>query len=671
MAAPTITRALADDLAAHPPFDRMPRPVLESLAAASRVRYAEEGEVLFREGDPTAAHFYCLKRGTVELRRRDGGGPDAGGRADATDAADAADAAEVLVDRCEEGDVLGIRPLLAGSDYSATAVAVEDALLHEVPWDRFKVILDAEPAVAAWFAAGFAAELPTRFERLLGRARAAAAPARGGDAAPAIAADENDFRIVEPIRAVATCHPDASVREAAGVMAERNIGSIVVVDEARRPVGILTDSDLRRKVVAPGLDPSATRVSAVMAGPVRTVREGRSVSELIALILAHRVHHFVFTEDGTPASPLSGIASEHDILATQGSHPTVLLEEITRTSDPARLRDLRDRAETLLRSYIEQEVAIEFVCSMMTAINDALVGRALERAMAETAETLGGVPAARGCWLAMGSEGRGEQLLRTDQDNAIVYEDPAPEEEGRTRAFWLETGRRACELLEAFGFARCPADMMASNPQWNRPLSEWTGTFSRWIATPSREATMHANIFFDLRGSHGHLPLAGDLRRHCFAEMDRHRPFITFLAAEALRNPPPLSFFRGFVLEKSGEHAREFDVKARAMMPLADAARVLAYEQRLDVAGGTFARYEALGRAMPEHAGLFEEAAMAYGILVRMRAREGLREGSSGRYLDIERLNKLERQTLRTTFTVIAEVQRMLRLRFQLDAIGR
>jgi CBS domain-containing protein len=665
MAAPTVTHVLADDLAAHPPFDRMPRATLEEVAAHSRVRYREQGESIFREGEATGPCFHVVRKGTVELRRRIE--PDVNGGDDG-DGGDEATSADVLVDRCAEGQVFGIRPLLAGGPYSASAVAVEDSLLMEIPWARFKPVLDAEPTVAAWFAAGFAAELPRRFERMLGRAREAA---RTGHATQLLSANENDFRVVEPVRDVATCGPDTSVQDAAGVMATRNIGSIVVVDDARRPIGILTDSDLRRKVVAAGLDAARTPVSGIMTSPVLTVTEGRSVTELISLVLRRRVHHFVITEDGTPQTPVAGIASEHDVLTTQGSHPTVLLNEIMRTTDPPRLRTIRDRAETLLRSYLEQEVAIEFVCAMITEINDALVHRAFDRAVAEADAVHGGPPAARGCWIAMGSEGRREQLLRTDQDNAIVYEDPSPEDAGRTRAYWLDVGRRTVDLLEQFGFARCPADMMASNPEWNRSVSDWKRTFSGWIETPSRTATMHANIFFDLRGTHGEIALAAELRQHCFDEMDRHRSFISFLAAEAMRNPPPLSFFRGLVLEKSGEHAKEFDVKARAMMPLTDAARVMAYEQRLPVDGGTFARYEALGRAMPGHAGLFEEAAMAYGILVRMRAREGLRDGTSGRYLDIDTLNSLERQTLRTTFTVINEVQRFLRLRFQLDVMGR
>ncbi len=665
MAAPTVVAALAEELAAHPPFDRMDPAELRELAGRVSVRYVDEGERVFREGEPTGPAFFVVKKGMVELRRRAG--------AEAVEGDPIPETIEthedgVLVDRSDEGEVFGIRPLLAGSDYSATAIAVEDCLLHEVPWEPFRRIMDEQPAVAAWFAAGFAAELPQRFERLLGRAREVA---RAGRDDRVLSANENDFRVVEPVRNVATCGPGATIQDAAGVMAERNIGSIVIADDERRPIGILTDSDLRRKVVAGGLDPAAVPVAEVMSAPPITVPEGRSVTELIGLVLRRRVHHFIVTEDGTPATPIVGITSEHDVLTTQGSHPTVLLNEIMRASEPDRLRALRDRAETLLRSYLEQEVAIEFVASMITEINDALVHRAFERAKVEADAVHGGRPAARACWLAMGSEGRREQLLRTDQDNAIVYEDPAPEDEGRTRAYWLDVGRRTVDLLEAFGFSRCPADMMASNPEWNRPLSEWRRTFSRWIETPSREAVMHSNIFFDLRGSHGHAELAGELRRHCFAEMDRCRSFVPFLAAEALRNPPPLSFFRGFVLEKSGEHAREFDVKARAMMPLCDAARVLAYEQRLDVDGGTFARYEALARAIPDHAGLFDEAAMAYGILVRLRAREGLREGSSGRYLEIDRLNKLERQTLRTTFTVVSEVQRFLRLRFQLDLMAR
>lgn len=673
--APAIVRAVADELARHPPFDRIERGRLLDIAGRVRVRYLDDHETLFAQGDPVAADFYVVRKGAVELRRRATSHPDdAPGDAAGVTARGTADDGDLLLDRCDAGDVVGIRAHLAGGDrYTASARAAEDSLVFEIPFATFRPVLDAEGDVATYFAAGFAGELPERLGRVMAgveRARRAAADARGTGA---ISVNENDFRRVEPVRDVATCSADATVRDAARTMATRDIGSILVVDDARRPVGIVTDSDLRRKVVAEAIDPASTPVARIMSGPVVTVEEGRSVSELIALVMRRRVHHFVTTEDGTDATPVTGILSEHDILTTQGSHPTVLLSRLRKASSPERIRELRDRAEDLLRSYLEQEVSISFVAAMITEINDVLVERALELALADLAEA-GRRPPGRFVWLALGSEGREEQLLRTDQDNAILYEDP-PEEapdaaREDARAFFLELGARVVETIVQAGFARCPGGIMASNPEWCLSASEWRGRFRDWIHAPDPAAIMHANIFFDFRPGPGDEVLARDLQAWVIEAIHDAPRFLPFFAAGALQNPSPLGFFRNVVVERSGEHKDAFDIKARAMAPLADAARVLAYDEGLRHVGGTLSRYRALGRALPDHAELFDEAATAYGILMRIRALTGLRNGDSGRYVPVERLPKLERQTLRNTFAVLGAMQQMIRLRYQTDRMG-
>ena len=131
-------------------------------------------------------------------------------------------------------------------------------------------------------------------------------------------------------------------------MGARNVGSILVVDEARRPLGIVTDSDLRSKVVGIGRNVESD-ISDIMSSPVLTVDDQATLSSMIATVMRKHLHHFAVTEDGTPHTPVTGIISEHDILKTQGSHPTVILSELSRAKTKGHLRSLRDQAEDLLR----------------------------------------------------------------------------------------------------------------------------------------------------------------------------------------------------------------------------------------------------------------------------------------------------------------------------------
>lgn len=636
MSSDSMILTVAGRLGRYAPFDRLESEVLQRVASSVRIRYLERDEMVFEEGQDAKPEFYVVVKGEVAVSQH-------------------VDGQTVLIDVCDDGDIFGVRALLAERKYAARTQAKDDTLLYVLPKQVLDDLMRDEPRVAMFFAAGFAADLPQRIDtNRLEAVRAARLHERAKDTG-------DDVRRVDPVRDVLTCSTDTSIGQAAMLMSQRNVGSILIVDAERRPIGIVTDSDLRSKVVSQARDVSS-HISDIMSSPVLTIDDQTTLSSLIATVMKKHVHHFAVTEDGTSSSPVVGIVSEHDILKTQGSHPTVILTEISRAKTRERLRMLRDQAEDLLRRYLEDEVGMGFLSNMITEINDTLIRRAIRLSL----EELGQEPPVPFCWLALGSEGREEQLLRTDQDNAIVYAD-TDESEAGAEDFFLELGRRVVETLVEAGFARCPGDVMACNPKWNQPLSNWKRYFSDWIREPEKIAVMHTNIFFDLRPVHGDDSLAHALKSHIFERIKTDRAFLTFFAQNATQNPPPLSFFRNMIVERSGEHRDAFDIKARAMMPLADAARVLIYDLGINIYGSTAERWERIAETDETLARLSDEAAMAYEILMRIRAMEGLQRGTSGRYVYIKELNKLERQTLRNTFSVVKDVQLMLTSRYRID----
>lgn len=638
MASSSVVATVAARLAPHAPFDALSERARALVAEATVVRYLEEGEVLFREGEDPQPTFFLLQKGRIDLTQGDG---------------------EQLLARLDDGDVVGVRAHLAGDSYRATARAAEDSLVYCIDKATLERLLDEEPAFARYFAAGFAADHTTRTERDLDEAQREQR-SRSQHPPPF-----DEVTRVEDPRAPITCAPDETVQVAARCMTAAGVGSILVVDERRHPLGILTDTDLRARVVSPGLDPSSTPVSAVMSSPVFTVTGQESASTLVSLMMRRKLRHFVVTEGGTRDEPVVGVISEHDVLKTHGGHPTFILNEMVRTSSVERLRELRDEVDGLLGRYLDAEVAMTFVSDIVTEINDVLIRRGIVVSL-DAMRAEGREPPAPFCWLSLGSEGREEQLLRTDLDNALLYADVDDE---RAERFFLELGQRVVDVLVGAGFQRCPGDVMASNPRWNMPLSGWKAQFGRWIREPESRALMHANIFFDFRPVDGARGLATDLQGWVIEQTHDERAFFPFFAKSATENPPPLGFFRSFVVERSGENEDTFDIKSRAMMPLADAARVLAYDLGLRLFGSTPLRWRRIGESEPRLAPLANAAGKSYEILMRLRAREGLRYGTSGRYVHIDELGKLERQTLRNTFDVIQDVQRLLRSRYQLDYI--
>lgn len=628
----------------HPPFSYLRREDLLSLSEQAVVRYCRPDEVIFKQGEIPRNCIFIVQEGAVHLLRE-------------------AEPEPILVDECDEGDVFGVRPLLAEEAYALTAKAAEESLLYEISTDGLRQLLENQPKVAWYLAQSFAAGMRNRFSR----------DKKGRIFSENSQLTDETFHLIEVqsiehSRKPVTCPPNTNVQAAAKIMQQQRVGSIIVVDEENHPMGILTDRDLRNRIVTGEL-PLDTLVTEIMSSPVKTVPPSQTVADVQLEMMRHGIHHLALTEDGTSLSPIVGVISEHDLLVVQGNNPAIFIREIRRCTEAGQLRAIRERAERLLRKYLLQEVAINFICNVMSEVNDALIVRAIEICEAQLKWEGLEPPAVKWCWLGLGSEGREEQLLRTDQDNALVFEEVPEADLPKAKDYFLQLAKRVNDMLNDCGFDYCPADMMASNPKWCMPLSGWKAQFSEWILTPTEMNIMLSNIFFDYRPVHGDHSLADELTAHIFEELGKTDLFLALQSKDAMKNPPPLTFFRNFVVEKGGEHKNEFDIKARAMMPLADAARVLILNAREPAVNNTFHRFDRLAELEPKNRELFEQAADAYEILVRYRAMQGLKNQDSGRYFDPSELTKMQRMNLRNCFKPISEVQELLKVRFRLSII--
>lgn len=637
----TISTRIHDYLKDYPPFSLLDPHQLAELSASVTVQYCRPNEVIFRQGEKPEQRIFVVREGAVQMVRQE-------------------DDREILVEQCDEGDVFGIRPLINEDNYALTAKAVEETLLYVVNVEKYRETWNANPKIAHYLASSFAEGLRRNYDTQF-KNRLFLDQDRYID---------GHFHLVEVqsleySKAPVTCPSKIPIQIAAGLMAREEVSSIVVVDEKQHPIGIITDKDLRRKV-ATGLVPIHQPVEQIMAHPVVTSKKEMTVADAQMDMVKHRIHHLVMTEDGTPDTPVVGVISEHDLLVVQGNNPAVMIREIRRSRKAAELKNIRQQAESLLQKYLYQEVSISYISSVMTEINDALITQVIrlcEETMEEEAVKPPGVPY---CWLTLGSEGREEQLLRTDQDSALLFGDVPEEEYPAAKAYFLTLAGRVSTMLNECGFDYCPGDMMASNAKWCLSLSEWKEQFGKWIFEPIPEAILHCEIFFDFRPVYGDSSLAAALTDHIFESVGRQTIFLSFLAKAALQNPAPLTFFRGFVVERSGEHKDEFDIKARAMMPLADAARVLILSARVGRINNTIKRFEKLAELEPSNAELFQQAADSYGILMRYRALQGIRNRNSGRYFNPSELSKMERINLRNSFQPIQELQSLLNMRYQL-----
>ncbi|MDD4952039.1 MAG: DUF294 nucleotidyltransferase-like domain-containing protein, partial [Desulfovibrionaceae bacterium] len=458
-------------------------------------------------------------------------------------------------------------------------------------------------------------------------------------------------------RPAVTVGVGTSLRRAAEIMVREKVGSLLVLGEDGRLAGIVTDTDFRRKVVAMGRD-AGSPIAEIMSSPVLSIGSEASCFEALLTMMRRQIHHLaVRGPSGT-----EGMVTSHDIMVLQGSSPYSLFREIAAEGSYRGLYELSARIPLAVRSLMEQGAKADNITRLMAALNDLVLERLLRLMQREL-----GPPPAPFCWLLMGSEGRREQTFRTDQDNALVYRDA---EDPGVREYFLRFGEQAIEHLVACGFPRCKGDIMASNPKWCQPWSVWREYFDSWISQPEPSEVMHSTIFFDFRPGFGDADLAETLKAGVLKRTAREDVFLRHLAADCLKTRPPLSFFRGFIVEKDGEHKNTLDIKTRGLVPFVDFARLMCLKHGL-AETNTLARYRLLEQAGRISGELCREIKDAYEFLMQIRLAHQLRQMEDGlapdNRVDPARLTELEKRTLKDAFSVMVKVQAFIKDSFRLN----
>ena len=621
----TIAERIYDFLKNYPPFDMLASEQLMAISKAVDVGYFEKNQPIFKINQPIENHFYVVNNGAVGLYTAEG----------------------TIIDECDEGDIFGLRALLRKDNYILDAIAIEETIVYSISSHLLEDYITSNSEASQFLMTSFI----TNIRNL------------ESDTIPEISSELIDLQSADYSKNPITCTIHTSIQSAAQIMTEKRVGSIVIIEDLK-PIGIITDKDLRTKI-ATGIVSITESVSKIMSSPVITFPENTTVAEAQIGMLKHRITHLCITKDGTSNSKLTGILSEHDIIVLRENNPASLVKEIKRSHSVSQLKDIRFRAEHLLKRYIEQDLPIEFASKLISTINDVITQRIINLAI----EKQGKQPPVKFAWLAIGSQGRQEQLLMTDQDNALVFDDVSQDNYDVTKAYFLNLAEQINTDLAAVGFKLCPADMMASNPKWCLSVSEWSKQFNRWITSPDQDNLMLCTIFFDYEHVYGNKDLVDKLSQNIFHSIEKHDIFLTYLGRNALQNPPPLSFFRQFLVESDGEHKNQFDIKARSMMPLVDAARLLILSHNIKSINNTVERYKKLIELEPQNKDTYLFCIEAYKDLLWFRTEKGLKNSDSGRFINVESLSKINRLKLRRSFKAVKLVQELIQTRFRLSQL--
>ncbi|MDQ3947412.1 MAG: DUF294 nucleotidyltransferase-like domain-containing protein [Actinomycetota bacterium] len=601
---------------AQPPFDRLGSRELDRLVQALEIVFLPAGTRILERGGPPATHLYLVRSGLVRLEREDG-----------------------LSLPVEEGELFGYRSLMTGEPPALEAVAETDTLCYRFAAEAARPLLE-HPEVATTLARGLA-------ERL--RAAPAAAP-RGLLAEAGLSTPVADLVTRAPL----VVDPATTVAEAARVMREAGASSVLVARHSGGGVpggpelGVLTDRDLRNRVVAESRPPD-TPVESIATRPALTRPASTPLMEAVLFMLEHNVHHLPVEDGGR----ITGVVSDTDLLRRQARSPLYMLRSVERAESTEALAGYSAELGRVVRHLAASGVEATSIGRVVASLNDTLV-----RTLLRLAEQRLGPPPVPYAWLALGSEGRLEQTLPTDQDNALVFAGDEPGD-GEVAGWFGQLSEAVVGGLLQAGFPPCPGGSMAT--RWHHSQPWWTDRFEQWITRPEPQALLDAGIFFDFRKVTGTLdlePLEQVLDGASGADL-----FLAHLAASAVSFHPAVGAF-GRVLTRDGA----VDLKRGAVMGVVALARVhaLACGSR---ARPTLERLEAATEAGALSAEDGDNLAEAFRFVLSLRLAAQLEELQAGQTPDndveLRSLAPLERHHLKDALVAIRDALEGLAFRYQ------
>ena len=618
---PLIVESTINFLRTHLPFSRMARVDLEFIAERSRLGYFPVGALIVDPAGGIAEQLHIIQRGHVRVRNPNAAVDD-----------------EVR----GVGECFPVAALAAGAAGTRTFEATEDVFCLLLPRADF----DALRARSPEFAQFCTEALTTLVQHSLGQLR---------NHFSQRATDQQT--LLEPLKALVRrepvyCAAAAPVRAALERMSDAGVRTIAVVDDQRRPLGIFTLLDLMDRVVLPGVS-LATPVQQVMTPQPAMLDELSNAQEALALMASRGFHQLLVVRGGE----LAGVVTERDLFSLQRVTMRNITQSVRQARDVAALQRVVADIAALTDNLVAQGAAAEPLTHTITALNDSLTQRLFELLLPQFE-----LDDVAWCWLAVGSEGRREQTVATDQDNAIVFEcDPRDRQVTRERLlrFASEANRRLAEL----GFPLCAGNIMAGNPDCCLTVDEWRGRFAGWMREPTPAALLAANIFFDFRPLTGDHSLAARLRDWLDATSGENKLFLRMLVANALQAEPPLGWIRTFRTDE-GEHAGTIDLKTHGTRIFVDAARAFALALGLSDTN-TSQRIRAAGRRLNRDEREITATVDAFHFLqlLRLRAQRGgleaaatepsgagARQRAALNRLDPYALNEIDQRMLREAF---------------------
>jgi CBS domain-containing protein len=614
------------------PFSFLPEADVEKMAAAVSIINFPKDTVLFLQGQSKIDYLYIIQKGAAERYFEEND-------------------EKTLRGMIGEGDMYGGISMLMNNGIAIRTLRVtEDSYFYILPKELFLETCARFEAFSDFFTDIFG-------KRMLDRSYAEII---AGNLKPTEQTTEFFNLPVEAIynKDLVFCEHNMPIRAAAAIMSEHNTSSIFIREPEGEFVGVVTDNDLRKKVTATGYD-ILKPVSDIMTAPLCLISKHALIFEALMEMMQKNIKHLAVTDN---ANKVVGVITNRDLLKAQGQSPFFVIREIAQAKFINQIVQIQKQVPQLIQTLINTGAKARNVTRFLTTVSDAILQKIIGFALAEL-----GPPPVKFVFMVLGSEGRMEQTLKTDQDNAIVFEDVPADSLKKVTTYFLKFSDRVCNWLDEAGYAFCKGGVMAKNANWCQPLSTWKGYFKRWIHTAEPENLLQASIFFDFRTGYGDEDLIARLRQYLFDSLIGWLGFFRHMAENALYFTPPIGFFRNFVVESKGEHRDALDIKA-AMQPIVDYARIYALQNRIDETNTLERLNQLVVRekiSWEEH----NELETAYSYLMQQRLVRQIKamveeDAAPDNYVNPKKLSRIEQTMLKEIFKRIEKFQGKLSFDF-------
>ncbi len=590
------------------PFNSLASEDLQRLARKLEAVYYPQGKTIF--SSQTSPGLAIIRKGAARLL----------------------DEKHKFLDKRSEGELFGHEIYFHGEKKDYVAEAEEDCLLWHLNSEDFVELCQTYPLIGEYFSSHLKSRLTAAIQ------------------VKHTITQVGDLLNRDPV----LVDSDVSIREAAQVMSTENVSSILIVQNGDL-CGIVTDKDLRSRVLVEGLE-SSLPIKTVMTVSPMSIPADADVDSALLIMMRKNYHHLPIVDGVKPL----GLVTAGDILRAQSEHPLRLVRDIYKKNSIDELLELSLRLPSLYERMVNLGRGVGQIGRMVTHVTDAFTVRLIQ-----LAEQKLGPPPMAFAWVVFGSQAREEQTARTDQDNGLVLQRDANEDEGR---YFAKLSEMVCDGLDQLGYVYCPGEVMALNVKWRVSLPRWKRYFDGWVDEPSPKSVMHSSIFFDIRCVHGESTLVDSLQEHVSEITKSNRIFLRFMAGNALSHRPPLGFFRRFVQEDDGSQSEGLNLKHRGIVPIIDLVRIRALEAGIREAN-TFRRIESATRAglmNDRDASSLRDALI---LINRIRISHQSAQMSAGEkptnFVPPEQLSPLMRRNLKAAFMLVQEAQNALELRYQ------